>query len=112
MVKFIYMNKWIIPLSLLIIFEAIADIFAKNWSIHRTAWIAITSLSFYVIANSFWLFALKNGAELGRGAIIFSVASAIIAILLGVLIYKEPVSKIQTAGLALGLLSIVLLFWE
>ena len=106
------MNKWIIPLSLLIIFEGIADIFAKNWSIQKSTWIAITSLAFYLIANSFWLFALKNGAQLGRGAIIFSVASAIIAILLGILLYKEPVSKIQSAGLVLGLLSIVLLFWE
>lgn len=106
------MNKWIIPLSLLILFEAIADIFAKNWSIHKSVWIAITSLAFYLVANSFWLFALKNGAQLGRGAIIFSVASAIIAILLGIFLYKEPVSKIQSVGLALGLLSIVLLFWE
>lgn len=106
------MNKWIIPLSLLIIFEAIADIFAKNWSIHKAAWIAITSLAFYVIANSFWLFALKNGAQLGRGAIIFSVASAIIAIILGIILYKEPVSKLQALGLVLGVVSILLLFWE
>lgn len=94
------------------IFEAVADIFAKNWSIYKSVWIAVTSLTFYLIANSFWLFALKNGAQLGRGAIIFSVASAIIAILLGVLLYKEPVSKLQTAGLVLGLISIVLLFLE
>lgn len=106
------MNKWILPLALLIFFEAVADIFAKNWSIHKSVWVAVTSLTFYLIANSFWLFALKNGAQLGRGAIIFSVASAIIAILLGVLLYKEPVSKLQTAGLILGVVSIILLFWE
>jgi multidrug transporter EmrE-like cation transporter len=99
-------------MALLIFFEAVADIFAKNWSIHKSVWIAVTSLTFYLIANSFWLFALKNGAQLGRGAIIFSVASAIIAILLGVLLYKEPVSKLQTAGLILGVVSIILLFWE
>jgi len=106
------MNKWIIPLSLLIIFEAIADIFAKNWSIQRATWIAIVSLIFYVIANSFWLFALKNGAQLGRGAIIFSVVSAVIAILLGLIFYKEPVSKLQIVGLTLGVISIIFLLWE
>ncbi len=53
------MNKWILPLALLIFFEAVADIFAKNWSIHKSVWIAVTSLTFYLIANSFWLFALK-----------------------------------------------------
>lgn len=106
------MNKWILPLGLLIIFEGLADIFAKNWAIQRTTWIAAVSLGCYLIANSFWLFALKNGSGLGRGAIIFSVASAVIAIGLGIFLYKEPVSKLQIFGLVLGVVSIVLLFWE
>ncbi|MCX6793269.1 MAG: SMR family transporter [Candidatus Falkowbacteria bacterium] len=106
------MISWIIPLSLLIIFEIVADIFAKNWSLQRTTWIAVTSLASYLIANSFWLFALKNGSGLGRGAIIFSVATAIIAVILGILFYKEPVNKFQIIGLVLGVIAIVLLFWE
>ncbi|MBN2884453.1 EamA family transporter [Patescibacteria group bacterium] len=106
------MINWIIPLSLLIIFEALADIFAKNWSLQKYTWLAIVSLSLYLIANSFWLFALKNGAGLSRGAIVFSVASAIIAILLGVIFYKEPVSKLQLIGFFIGLISLILIFWE
>jgi len=106
------MINWIIPLSLLIIFEIIADIFAKNWSMQRTAWLAVASLACYLIANSFWLFALKNGSGLGRGAVIFSVATAIIAVILGILFYKEPANKLQIVGLFLGIVAIVLLFWE
>jgi multidrug transporter EmrE-like cation transporter len=103
---------WIFPLSMLIVFEIIADIFAKNWSLQRTAWIAIASLASYLIANSFWLFALKNGSGLGRGTIIFSVATAIIAVILGIIFYKEPANKFQIIGLFLGIIAIVLLFWE
>jgi len=106
------MIKWIVPLALLIIFEALTDIFAKNWSMRETPWIAVASLMLYLIANSFWLFALKNGADLSRGAIIFSVASAIIAVILGVVFYKEAVSRVQLIGLGVGIISLVLIFWE
>jgi len=104
--------KWLIPLALLIFFESVADIFAKNWSIQRTAWLAFVSLLFYVIANSFWLFALKNGSGLGRGAVIFSVVSALIAVILGVIFYKETVNKYQLLGFFFGIISLVLIFWE
>lgn len=103
---------WILPLALLIVFEMIADVFAKSWSVKNIHWYAVISLLAYLVANSFWLFALKNGSGLGRGAVIFSVISAIIAIGLGFLLYKEPVTKLQLIGCLLGLVSIVLLFWE
>jgi len=106
------MIKWLIPLFLLIIFETVADIFAKEWSLRNTAWIAMLSLFFYLVANSFWLFSLKNGAGLGRGAIIFSVLSAVIAMVLGVIFYKETVSRTQYIGFLLGTISLVLIFWE
>ncbi len=104
--------SWILPLSLLIAFELVADILAKQWSIHRGYALATGALLSYLIANSFWLFALKNGSGLARGAALFSVASAIIAILLGVLFYREELGKIQIIGLLLGLISIALLFWN
>lgn len=104
--------RWILPLSLLIVFEIIADIFAKEWSLHGNAIRWIGAISSYVAANTFWLFALKNGSGLGRGAILFSVASAILAATIGFLFYKEQVSKIQLFGVAFGIISLVLIFWE
>jgi drug/metabolite transporter (DMT)-like permease len=74
--------------------------------------LAIGSLVAYLIANTFWLFALKNGSGLGKGAVIFSIASAVLAIILGFFFYKEPVSKLQFTGLILGIISLVLIFWE
>lgn len=104
--------KWILPLALLISFEFIADVFAKEWSLKRGFVLASAALGSYLIANTFWLFALKNGSGLARGAVIFSVASAIVALSLGILVYKESLNKVQMAGLVLGLLSLVLIFWN
>src|SRR6185436_6997663 len=104
--------KWIIPLAILIFFEGVADIFSKHWSLKGGFRLAAFALISYLIANTFWLFALRNGSGLGRGAIIFSVASAIIAILIGLLFYHEKVSGLQFLGMLLGVFSLVLIFWE
>lgn len=106
------MIQWLIPLAILIFFELIADVLAKNWSIKGGWWIAGASLLAYLIANTFWLFALRNGSGLGRGAIIFSLVSAIIALLLGIFLYQEKVTNPQIIGMVLGLISLVFIFWE
>lgn len=104
--------QWILPLSILIIFEAIADVLAKEWSLHGL-WIrAAGALLAYLLANTFWLFALKNGSGLGRGAIIFSVASAILATIIGFVFYKENLTTLQIVGILIGIVSMVLIFWD
>lgn len=103
---------WFIPLLGLILFELIADVFAKEYSLRNNSFLWIGAILSYVIANVFWLYAIKNGAGLARGAIIFSVSSAVIATLLGLYFYHEKVTGYQTAGITLGLISLVLIFWE
>ncbi len=106
------MFKWVILLGFLIVFESLADIFAKNWSLNRHWWLAVISLLLYLTANTFWLMSLKNGAGLGRGAVVFSVSSAIIAVLLSVFIYHESSSRLQIIGLVLGVVALFFIFWE
>ncbi len=103
---------WVFFISLLIVFEAIADILAKEFQINNT-WIwFVAAILAYVVANVFWLFSLKSGAGLTKGAIIFSVGSAILAIVVGLLLYKEPITKLQIAGIVMGLFSLLFLTWE
>ena len=109
---FMSISPWIIPLSLLVIFEAIADILAKEWQINGGVLRASAALVAYLIANSFWLFALKNGSGLARGGMIFALACAILAIVIGLWMYREPITKIQALGMSLGILSLCLIFWE
>src|SRR3989344_5185072 len=104
---------WIIPLTVLIVFELIADIFAKEWSLGKRSIIyAVLALLSYMLANTSWLIALKNGSGLARGAILFSVASAILATGIGLIFYKEQLSTMQIAGVVLGIFSIFLIFWK
>ena len=103
--------NWLIPLSLLIVFELIADIFSKEYAIKGSYIFWIAAIISYIIANIFWLSAIKNGSGLGRGAIIFSVVSAIIAVIIGFVFYKEAVTKIELFGVILGLISLVFIFW-
>ncbi len=108
---FIVRMFWALPLALLIVFEAIADIISKEWSLHGGPLRSIAALSAYVFANIFWLIALKNGAGLTRGAIVFSVGSALVAVLIGLLLYKESLTKLEFAGVLLGLVAITLIAW-
>lgn len=104
--------KWILPLALLILFESVADIFAKEWSL-KGWWVrGAAAILAYVVANLFWLFALKEGSGLARGAVIFSVASAVLATIIGAWLYKEHVTRIQMAGIIFGIISLVLIFWN
>lgn len=106
------MSKWLVPLILLVVFEALADIIAKYFAVTNKIWIAGGALVVYVVANVFWLISLKNGAELATGAVIFSIISEVLAILIGVLIYHEQLSFTQGIGIILGLVSLVLLVIE
>jgi drug/metabolite transporter (DMT)-like permease len=48
--------------------------------------------------------------DLSRGAVIFSVASAAGAVLIGVTLYGETLTAMQQLGVALGLVSLALIF--
>ena len=104
--------QWLLPLSILILFEAVADILAKEYAQRNSWWYGGAALLGYLLANTSWLIALKAGSGLGRGAVIFSVASAILAVLIGVVLYKEQVTPIQLVGMLLGVVAIGLIFWE
>jgi drug/metabolite transporter (DMT)-like permease len=106
------MPLWVIPISFLIFFEIVADVLAKEYSL-RGGWL-FWSLAIlgYITANSFWLYAIRHGSGLARGAIIFSVGSAVFAVLLGVLIYKEQITTLRLTGLVLGIIALTLLLWE
>jgi glucose uptake protein GlcU len=103
---------WVIALLLLIGFEAIADILSKEYALHGTFLYWVLALSGYIIANIFWLISIRKGSGLARGAILFSVGSAILAVLIGVLKFQEKIGKVELVGIVVGILSIILIFWS
>lgn len=103
---------WIFPLIAVIFFELVADVFSKEWSLKGRTILWVGAFSSYLIANIFWLFVLKNGSGLTRGVVIFSVATAVIASIIGIYFYHETLTKVQMTGIVLGLVSLVLIFWD
>lgn len=103
---------WIFFLGLLIATEAVADIIAKEYQLKAGVVRFSGAIFAYVIANVFWLVALRYGAGLTKGAIFFSVASAILAIIIGLVLYKETLTTLQIIGVVIGFIAIILLSWE
>ncbi|MFA5001124.1 MAG: EamA family transporter [Candidatus Paceibacterota bacterium] len=97
----------------MVIFEIVVDILTKEWSLKINLWyLAVGALISYLVANSFWFWSLKNGSGLARGAVIFSVSSAILAVLFGLVWYQEKMTTIQLVGVFIGIISLTLIFWD
>ena len=104
--------KWLYFLLLLVAFELVADILAKQFAVSGKFAFAVLAILGFIAANTAWLITLRTGAELSRGAILFSVLSGIGAVLIGLFIYHEKVSPYQVIGLALGVVAIAFLSME
>jgi multidrug transporter EmrE-like cation transporter len=101
--------RWLYFLLLLVVFELIADILAKQFALNGKLVIAVLSILGFIAANTAWLISLRTGAELSKGAVLFSVLSAAGAVLIGLLVYKEQAGPYQLVGLVLGIAAIAFL---
>ncbi|HEY4387339.1 MAG TPA: hypothetical protein VGN34_23025 [Ktedonobacteraceae bacterium] len=104
--------KWLYFLLLLVAFELIADILAKQFAVGGKIIFAILSLVGFVAANTAWLISLRTGAELGKGAVLFAVLSAAGAVVIGMTLYHEKITLYQGIGLFFGIVAIAFLSME
>jgi multidrug transporter EmrE-like cation transporter len=103
---------WLTFLLVLVVFELIADVLAKQFALNGRLVFAILSILGYVAANIAWLISLRSGGELGKGAVIFAALSGIAAVAIGLLVYREKASPYQLIGLVLGIAAIAFLSME
>jgi multidrug transporter EmrE-like cation transporter len=103
------LRKWMWFLLLLVTFELLADVLAKQFAISGDLWLAVGAIACFLLANISWLVSLRSGAELSTGMVIFSVLSSIGAVLIGLVVYHEELGTYGIFGLALGILAIALL---
>src|SRR6266567_7459197 len=75
--------KWLYFLLVLVAFELVADILAKQFALSGKYVFAVLSIVGFIAANTAWLISLRTGAELSRGAVLFSVLSGIGAVSIG-----------------------------
>ena len=110
--RWLLLPTWLFFLLLLVAFELIADVLAKQFGVTGKLIFGVLAILGYVLANIAWLISLRNGAELSKGSVIFSALSGIGAILIGLLMYHEKANPYQLIGLALGVAAIVFLSIE
>jgi len=100
-----------LPLLLVVvvaILEVIGDILFKEWTIGNKTPFLLIGILLYFLATICWAFSLKY-QDLSKAVIIFAVITSVVAVLVGVLVYKESPSFINIVGIVLGLIGVVLL---
>lgn len=100
---------WFYFLLVLVAFELLADILAKQFAVSGKMVFAILALAGFIAANVAWLTSLRTGAELGKGAVLFSVLSAVGAVIVGMTMYHEKITWYQGVGLFFGIVAIAFL---
>jgi multidrug transporter EmrE-like cation transporter len=103
---------WLTFILILVVFELIADVLAKQFALNGKLVFAVLSILGYVAANIAWLISLRSGGELSRGAVIFAALSGIAAVVIGLFVYGEKASPYQLIEMILGIGAIAFLAME
>src|SRR5262245_15743302 len=73
--KRLIVPAWLWFILVLVAFELLADIFAKQFGTTGKILFGVLSILGYILANLAWLLSLRAGAQLSKGSIIFSAFS-------------------------------------
>lgn len=85
------------------------DIFSKKFGISPHWSLAIGASISYLTTSFIWLYYISKGLDVGRGSILFGVASALAGLFVGCIIYHEPLRLTDWVGIFFGIISIVML---
>ncbi len=88
--------------------EATGDIILKKWAIDGKNIALIFGIAVYFVATLLWAFSLKY-EFLSKAISILTVLNLVIVVLVGVLYFKEDLSMVNKIGIALGIISIILI---
>jgi multidrug transporter EmrE-like cation transporter len=103
--------EWLFLFLLFILFEQMANVLAKQFAVSGKYAFVILSLLCFVTCELPWIFSLRIGLELSKGAVLFSVVPSIGMVLIGLLVYHEKVSRAQFVGIVLGIVAIIFLLY-
>lgn len=101
---------WVPFLAAVVTLELIADVIAKEFSLHGGLWRMALAVGFVVAGNVTWQIMLKTGGVgLARAGLLFAVGVAVGATLIGVFGYGEGLTDRQKLGAVLGVVVLALL---
>lgn len=88
--------------------EIVGDILFKKWSLNGKSFLFVVGFLIYAIGVVFWGLSLKYG-YLSEAISILTVLNLVIISLVGVLYFHEDLSLINKIGIALGVVSVILI---
>ena len=91
------------------LFYAIGEYTSKLYSLNPRADMAAASVLSYGMTALFWLPALTHTQSISTTGVLWAVLYAVITLMIGVLLFHEPITLIQAAGIVLALISIILI---
>ena len=100
---------WLVYLIALIIVDVVADIFTKQNSLSRSNLTWILSIFAHLLVGLLWLLTMRYKSQLAISGNIFSLATALCATLIGLVIFNEHISHFNMVGVILGLISLIFL---
>jgi small multidrug resistance pump len=95
-------------IAVAVAFEVVGDVFFKRWSIEGKNVLLAVGLLIYFIGTVFWAVSLKY-EYLSKAISVFTVMNLVIVALVGMIYFKEDLSSINKLGIALGVLSVILI---
>lgn len=90
-----------------VLLEAVSDIFFKKWSMDNRKILLGIGLFIYFIGTVFWAISLKY-EYLSKAITIFTILNLLIIVLVGVYFFDEKLSVLNKIGIAVGVLSVML----
>ena len=88
--------------------EFLSKTFVTNPKISTLLWCMLV----YNLGTAPWFFALFHKNQLSTTGVIWTITGVLTTIGLGVIVFKEPVTVLTAIGMALAVVSLVLLSWQ
>jgi len=99
---------WILYTAIALLFYSVGEYYSKLYANGRFCAMFL-GLACYMICTAFWFPALKNNNHLVVMSLIWSLGYSIVAVLVGVLIFKEHLVVQHCVGIILAAIAIILL---
>ena len=96
---------WTLILSAVAI---LGDVCLKHSAVSKNVWFLVIGIILYSIDAYFWYLIYKT-EKFSTVAVVYSVFTILLSIVLGVLLFHEKISVREIAGILLGISSVALL---
>jgi multidrug transporter EmrE-like cation transporter len=90
------------------VFEILADFLFKKWTLMNNRLFLAFGILSYLVSTVIWAFSLRE-ESLSKAIAMFTILSLILIVLMGVFVFNEHLSGWNILGIALGVVSIILI---